>query len=160
MSRTAWTILFLTVGGCALVMAVMRRAPTTVPPDELARRCAASRPTWQDYEENIKAQIGATPAAEWAGTLHNVSRQGRFVRITWRLAPPWNERRVAIPMLLKEPRGAIVLNREVEWRGGSPVYVFQLPEGMDDAPLPWIEIKYPHGEQRLVLYDDGSWAAS
>ena len=37
-----------------------------LPPGELARRCAASAPSWGGYQEAIKA-IGARPVARWRG---------------------------------------------------------------------------------------------
>jgi len=142
---------------CALVVMLALRAPACVPPDELARRTATSRPTWRNYQEDIKAQIGATPVAQWRGTLEAAQRDGATVRVTCRLAGPWAQRRSAVPILLREPRGGIHRNQRAECRDGRVTYVFQIGEDAARAALPWIELKYPHGEKRLVLFEDGSW---
>ena len=46
---------------------------------EIARRCAESHPEWQNYQEDIKGQIGAAPVAEWKGEPLALDVRGREV---------------------------------------------------------------------------------
>lgn len=144
--------------GAVLVVLAAWRTPPGPTPEELARRTATCQPTWQNYQEDIKGQIGAGLVAEWAGKPEQVRRDGAILRVRFQLEGAWGQRTSAIPILLREPGGSVHRNRDAECRAGRVTYVFELGEGVAGA-LPWIELKYPHGEKRLVLFEDGSWAS-
>lgn len=157
--RRGWTLGLAVLALGLLVAAVARTKTALPPPGELERRCAASHPSWQDYDEDIKAQIGAGPAAQWAGAPLEASRQGAAIRVTWRLEGPWAERACGIPILVREPYGAVIQNVALEPQGNLTVYVYELPADIREAALPWIEVKSPVGEQRIVLDPKGEWKA-
>ncbi|MDQ1256511.1 MAG: hypothetical protein QG656_1107, partial [Candidatus Hydrogenedentes bacterium] len=102
------------------------------------------------YPEDIKGQMGARPAAEWSGEPISATREGSTVRVTFRLSGAWAQRTAAIPILLREPHGGTFKNQRAECAEGSVTYVFELPEA-DGASLPWVEIKYPSGEKRMIF---------
>ena len=145
--RLAWVGL-LAVAACA------------GPPDdaELARRAAASRPTWNNYPEDVKAQIGATPVAEWAGRLAEVRAARGGVTVVFDLTGPWARRNAAVPVLLQEPFGGVHRDSEARREGTRVVYAFAL-EPRDGVP-PWVELQFPHGRRHVVLPSDGVWRAA
>jgi hypothetical protein len=130
--------------------------------EEIARRVRESRPTWQNYPEDIKAQPGARLAAQWQGEPIAAEWNGAEVRVTFRLQGPWTERQQAFPILLEEPLGGVHQNTGAVFPDDAPddvVYVFQIGGGEKNGmPLPWLQVKYPHGERRLVL-SEGRWRA-
>ena len=123
--------------------------------EELKRRTEASQPTWPNYEEDIKAQVGAGPVAEWAGKPIEASVIGDAVEVTFRVTGPWSQRAAAIPVLLRDPTGGIHRNTRTTTGNGPVIYTFSLPE---QTLIPaWLELKFPHGEKRLVLSSSGEW---
>lgn len=149
--------LLLAAAGAVLVVS---RAPERVSDADLAQRVADSQPTWQNYQEDIKGQIGAAPVAEWEGAPESVQRDANIVQVTFRLRGPWTARVVALPVLMREPRGGVYRNADAICTGGCATYVFELPGETAQGALPWIEVKYPFNERRLVLFDNGSWHAA
>jgi len=129
-------------------------------PEELARRCSDSFPAWQSYQEDIKAQIGARPVAEWEGRPTGVIQEGRQVRVTFLLSEPWKGRQAALPVLLRDPLGVVYRNLGAESRGAERVYLFELTETSAVSPLPWLELQFPRGERRLPLDPRGEWQAN
>ena len=123
--------------------------------EELKRRTEASQPTWPNYEEDIKAQIGAGPVAEWEGRPVEAHVYGDSVEVTFRVMGPWAQRITAIPVLLREPTGAIHRNVRTTTGNGQVIYAFSLP-AQTSVPA-WLELKFPHGEKRLVLSPSGVW---
>lgn len=131
----------------------------TIPDDELARRCAASQPSWQSYPEDVKAQIGASPIAEWQGTPSQAQYdQGRF-RVTYALQGPWAHRSVAVPILLQDPTGRVHRNVLAECASGRVVYSFDLSKTDEETVPAWVELKFPHGTKRISLSERGEWHA-
>jgi len=160
-SRRVVAIILLVAAVAVLAVLGVMQAPPPVSPDELARRIAESRPTWANYDEDVKAQIGATPTAQWRGSPDAAQRDGATVRVTFRLSGPWaQQRQVAFPILLREPLGGIHRPARADCGDGRATYVFQLDDEAATGVLPWLEVKYPYGEKRLVLSEDGSWRAS
>ena len=123
----------------------------------MARRVENSQPTWQSYSEDIKGQIGATPVAEWEGELTEVRLEGGAVRVTFRLSGPWAQRDAAIPVLLREPFGGTRRNTGARRDGDFVTYIIELPETARGQALPWVELKFPHGQRRLPLSEKGIW---
>ena len=136
-----------------------RRGSNQVSPEELAARVAESRPEWANYQEDLKAQVGVTPLAEWEGKPLSARHEGRDLHITFQVDGPWSERDVALPILLRDPFGNARRNLSAECQGRSVVYRFYFPDIARDAPLPWVEIQYPGRERRLVFSEQGEWPA-
>jgi hypothetical protein len=131
-----------------------------VPAEELSRRCAESRPEWSSYQEDVKGQVGAAPVAAWKGEPVRVELAGGRLLITFRLPPPWSGYDAALPVLVRDPLGSVSRNISAERRDdGLRVYGFTLPGAQDAAPIPWIEIRYPHTERRIPLDARGVWQA-
>ncbi len=127
---------------------------------ELLRRCASSAPRWAAYQEDIKAQIGADPAAQWRGQPAALLREGARIRVTFQLQGPWARREAALPVLLRDPLGAVYQAEHVEGAGTDRHYIYRLGEESAAGAAPWFELRYPHREQRLMLDHDQSWRIS
>jgi hypothetical protein len=123
---------------------------------ELARRAAAFTPTWANYQEDIKAGLGAAPAAEWQGEAFAAWATDGGIVIRFRIDGPWAARDAAAPVLVRMPAGEVEVARTARpWAGGMD-YLVDTPGG--DAP-PWVEARYPHGESRLEVADSPPEAA-
>lgn len=145
---------------CAVLIAWMTyRHRREITPEQLAVRTATSRPEWANYDEDIKAQIGARPVAEWRGRPVSARLEGPEFQVTFELAGPWAERGAALPVLLRHPLGAIYRSEDAARDGARVTYFFTIPHNDDEGPLPWVEIKCPHREHRLTLSASGLWAA-
>ena len=125
--------------------------------EELARRIQNSTPTWQSYSEDIKGQVGAAPVAEWEGQISEIRLVGGAVQATFRLSGPWAQRDVAIPVLLREPFGGTCRSTAARRDGDLVTYIIELPEAARGEALPWVELKFPHGQRRLPLSEEGLW---
>jgi hypothetical protein len=130
-------------------------SPETVAPSELASRTAQSRPIWQSYSEDLKAQLGARPAAEWQGAAVAVRRDGAAVEVSFALSGPWATRDVFAPVLMREPLGSTLRSVDASRRGNVATYRFELDDEAARAPLPWVQVKFPHGERRIILQEKG-----
>ena len=125
--------------------------------EELKRRTEASQPTWENYEEDIKAQIGAGPVAEWEGRPVGALVKRDAVQVNFYVTGPWAQRdAIAIPVLLREPTGAIHQKARFTATGGSVGYIFKLDE--ENSIPAWIELKFPHGEKRITFPPSGLWS--
>lgn len=124
---------------------------------ELAQRCAASRPEWQNYQEDIKAQIGARPVAQWKGDPIAARQSGNKVYLTFRLEGPWARYDLVLPILLRDPLGKTYRSITAEYRGPERTYLFDLSPDAAASVLPWVEVRYPHTETRLSLNPQGQW---
>jgi hypothetical protein len=143
-------IALLSVGVIALVNA------QGVPLRELQERCRVSKPAWNNYQEDIKGQIGAAPVAEWSGVPISARFEGETFHVTFSLQPPWLDYPCALPILLRDPMGNIYRSAVAEPGGeGERTYVF--PIKASSAGLPWVEIHYPHHQTRLALDPSGTW---
>jgi len=125
--------------------------------EELARRVAASRPEWANYQENIKGQIGATPVAEWDGEPIAASASESSLEITFRLSGPWASRELALPVLVRDPYGALHRHERAVRDGSLVRYYFAREQPTNSSPLAWVEILYPHHEDRIVFDAAGKW---
>jgi hypothetical protein len=146
------------VVGLVIIWAV--RSPGNPSVEELARRVAACHPTWQNYQEDIKGQIGAAPVAQWRGTLIETRCENTLVSVTFQLSGPWAQRDITIPILVREPSGNWFEGTQTHRQAARATYTCQLPEDTANLPFPWLEIRYPHGEKRVVLSSQGHWKAA
>lgn len=121
---------------------------------EIARRCAESHPEWQNYQEDIKGQIGAAPVAEWKGEPLALDVRGREVELYFRIEGPWSQYPCGVPVLLRDPLGNTLTSHTLSPPGPERSYFFTLPT--ENRP-PWLEIHYPHQERRLPLDATGKW---
>lgn len=149
----ATLLLLLTVAVIALVNA------QGVPIPELERRCRDSAPVWNNYQEDIKGQIGAKPVAEWHGSPVWAILEGRELGVAFDLTAPWSEYPCALPILLRDPLGNEYKSVQTDLSDGLRVYRFTLAEGAI-VGLPWVEIHYPHQQRRLALDETGRWVGS
>jgi len=146
----------------ALVAMIIILSLTGGPPseDELAARIAASNVTWTNYNEDIKAQIGAIRAAEWKGEPVEAAVDDGRLRIVFVLSPPWAARDVHMPLLMRTHVGTVAASEAAHRLDDERVeYVFPV-ETDPGSPPPWVEVKYPHGERRISFDDSGTWAAA
>lgn len=130
-------VLFLT-----LVFVFAQMNQRELAPEELARRCAASHPAWNGYQEDIK-EIGAGPVAQWHGAPIQVSMAGGIARLGLALQTPWSEWDAALPLLVKTPEGLVFRNTSVERDGTVCTYVFVLSDDPASPLPPWLELQYP-----------------
>lgn len=126
---------------------------------ELAQRAAESHPAWQSYNEDIKAQMGAGPSAEWSGTLTQVACEAESIRATFQVTGPWAARDAAMPVLMREPTGHVFQNRSSTREGALVTYVFERADSLRSEIPAWLEFHYPHGEQRVAFNGQGVWRA-
>lgn len=143
----------LTVALIALIATVNAQDPSQA---ELVKRCRASQPAWNGYQEDIK-EIGARPVARWQGTPVSMSVTSSEVRLTMKLAPPWDNWDCALPILIKDPEARVLRNDRDERQGDLRVYLFNLQAMAGEPMPPWLEIQFPHTRQRLFLDADGNW---
>jgi hypothetical protein len=142
----------------ALVAVVARVTSRELSDAELSKRCQASQPAWNGYQEDIK-EIGARPVARWHGRPLSLAHKPGEVRLTMALEPPWNGFEAAIPVLLKDPEGRVARNEKDERDGANRIYIFNRTEAAGEPLPPWLEIQYPHTKQRVFLNADGIWNA-
>lgn len=126
--------------------------------EELASRCDTSVPHWDNYQEDIKGMIGARPVAQWQGRPLTAQANAGKVEVRFQITGEWAARAAAIPLLLKDPAGAILVGRGTGDGAGTATYTFELPD-LDKLAVPWIEIQYPHHRERLPLNAQGHWQA-
>lgn len=126
--------------------------------EELATRCETSEPHWDNYQEDIKGMIGARPVALWQGRPLSAHASAGKVHVRFEIIGDWAARAAAVPLLLKDPAGAILVGRGIGDGAGVATYTFELP-GLDKLAVPWVEIQYPHHRERLPLDAQGNWQA-
>jgi len=145
----AWCLMLTVAAGCA--------GPTD---EELKQRVAVSldKFDWNDYSENLKGLIGAGPVAEWTGKPVDARIDGSVVTIRFRVEGPWKSRTFGIPIMIREPRGAVFTSGDMRQVDGLAIYQFRLTDGASSMP-PWLELQYPHGRVRLAFRQDGTWEA-
>ena len=146
-------LLFLAL--VAVVATLTSRDPSGA---ELSRRCEASQPAWNGYQEDIK-EIGARQVARWHGGPLSLTVKPGEVRLTMALKPPWDVCEAALPILLKDPEGRVARNDADEINGPNRIYIFNRATSAGEPLPPWLEIQYPHTKRRLFLDADGAWNA-
>jgi len=139
-------LLVITVG----LLPALTNCSRPVSPDEIRIRAEQSNPSWQNYPEDIKAQLGAGPAAEWQGEPTRAIRKHTTVHVLFHVTGPWATYDAAMPVLLRDPYGNTYRNSAFHREQGETVYVFDLKEEAATGPLAWVEVKYPHHVRRLI----------
>ncbi len=129
-------------------------------PVDLEARIRSSRPQWANYQEDIKGQIGAAPVAQWNGHPLSATLRGQELLVRFELEGAWIERLVALPILVRDPFGGMVLNHGAHFESPEVEYQFLLSNRQGDMSVPWVELKYPHRETRLVFSPEGTWNAN
>lgn len=127
---------------------------------ELERRAVASHPDWANYEEDLKADLGARAVAEWEGRPRRLRLVGSGIEVDFSIEGAWANRTFAIPILLRDNIGHMRRNTSVGIRDGLVTYGFEQIYGTDRPDPVWIELRYPDAEQRFVLDTAGQWAAN
>lgn len=155
MRYVALVVLF--VAGMLIGVACFSSGPAPSP-EELVRRCAASQPAWNGYQEDIK-EIGAGPVARWQGRPLALSVVGKTIRLTMALESPWADWEAALPLLLKTPEGQVFRNAGYEHQPEGCVYLFETTTDHTTILPPWVDIQYPHTRKRLHLDGVGHWRA-
>lgn len=125
-------------------------APGRISRNELAERIAKCHPTWQSYEEDLKAQLGAAPTAEWDGQPESAHYHDRSLTVEVSMTGPWIEYQLAAPILVKDASGAVLQLTSMELAGDRAVYRFSLGASTGGTSLAWIDVKYPRGQRRLI----------
>jgi hypothetical protein len=125
--------------------------------DQLARRCAECVPHWSNYDEALKASLGAKPFATWGGEPITAQWRDHDFLVVMKLTEPWSGYPFGLPLLLRDHLGHVVPGRPEAGAGEEPTYVFPLGgEGVHSAP-PWVTLRFPRGEMRLTLDAEGRW---
>ena len=126
-------------------------------PRVLAERAAASLPHWATYQEDIKGQIGAKAVAQWQGRPVRAHQEGRVVQVEFEIDGSWETYRAAMPILARDPFGNEVRDIRAAVEGARVTYAFEF--GVDSGPgvIPWIELQFPHNDQRITFAPDGTW---
>ncbi|HPK00105.1 MAG TPA: hypothetical protein PKW60_11510 [Candidatus Hydrogenedentes bacterium] len=143
-------------GVVVLVMILSAKGPMSS--EELARRVMKCEPSWSNYDEDLKAQIGAAPVAEWKGEPAEARWEAGELRVSFAMLGVWAGRDAAIPVLVKLPNGETHRNEAAAWEDGRLVY--QFTTSLQATPQ-WVIVRYPfYGERRLVLSEDGRWESA
>lgn len=148
----------LAVALAALYLSYVRQARDRMEPEELARNAALSRPEWANYQEDIKAHLGATPAAQWEGRPLSAQLTDSVLEVTFELSGPWAERDFVLPILMRDALGDERRHTAYVLDLPRVTYIFHLPERQGNTPIPWVLLKYPHHEDRLILDAEGKWS--
>ena len=141
-----------------LIVALSWVNSTELSEDDLAERCAQSVPRWDSYQEDIKGQVGARPVAQWLGVPASASAVNGTVTVTFTVNGPWAERAAAVPIIIKDPTGAVLVAHGKGDGAGTVSYEITLP-GAEQSSVPWLEVQYPHHRERLPLNAEGLWQA-
>lgn len=126
-------------------------------PEELAARCAQCNPSWANYDEDLKAGVGAAAVARWSGTLERIALRQDMLEVVIRVESPWSGYSCAIPILARDPAGNVLRSTDAGGEGATRVYRFRLAAGAAAAALPWVTVRYPRNEVRAVMPENGVW---
>jgi hypothetical protein len=141
-----------------LIVALSWVNSTELSEEDLAARCADSTPRWDSYQEDIKGQVGARPVAQWLGKPVSASANTGAVAVTFQVTGPWAQRTAAVPIIVKDPAGAVRVAHGTGDGAGTVDYKITLP-GSEQSSVPWLEVQYPHHRERLPLNAEGKWQA-
>jgi hypothetical protein len=147
------SLFFATLLVVLLVVSLPMHAP--VSEKELARRVMRSDPAWNNYDEDLKAQLGAAAVAEWEGKVTRIQWVSGVLQVSFIITGPWEQREFAIPILLQLPDSKIFRNDAAVREENKVTYRFSTAS---EEPPQWVVVRYPfYGERRIVLNDEGVW---
>lgn len=149
-----WGSVLLTVAiafAAVIGYALLASDTSTVSSAELLSRCQAAEPAWSNYDEDIKAQVGARPFAEWQGEPIAAEQTPEGLRITFRIHGPWAGRNAAMPILIRDGLGAVQRDTAAVFpEPGLVVYRFESSRGFGLA-LDSVEVRYPRHIRRVLV---------
>jgi hypothetical protein len=123
---------------------------------ELTQLVARARPAWENYGEDMKAALGATPVARWSGRPVLARLDRSKVYVEFELSPPWNEYVFGMPVLLRDPLGRV--HRPASYEDNT--YTYSLAGFAPGAVIAWVELRFPPNEERRIAFDrEGVWRA-
>jgi hypothetical protein len=155
-ARAILICILLVAGAAALLMLARPTDDPGMRLDELARLAQRARVSWADYGEDIKAELGATPAAQWRGAPVEARLEKQAITVRFSLEPPWSGYEFGFPILLRDPEGRVV--SPTAYSDG--VYRFAHVGTATPLTVPWIEVRYPPNEERRIVFDAGGvWHA-
>ncbi len=128
-------------------------------PEELTRRCTEAQPSWANYDEDLKAQVGAAYVARWSGAPVHAEMRSDVLFIDFYLEPPWARYGCALPVLVREPAGRVLQSVAATHSDAMVTYRFNLPPDYEESCPPWVTVRYPRDEWRLPLGPEGVWTA-
>ena len=143
----------MAVGLVLLVAAQVYLTGQPMDPLELSQRCQQATPAWTNYDEDIKAQIGARPFAEWRGEPISAVREAGAIAVTFRISGVWAERDAAMPVLMRNALGSVQRDRNWQREGDHVVYRFPVDDDSAALALDSIEVRYPHHTRRLLVQE-------
>lgn len=117
---------------------------------ELAALAGKAHPVWTNYQEDIKAQIGATPVAQWRGTPRHAWKDAEGIHVQFDIEGAWKKRACVIPILIRDNGGTEYLSPKGVVEQGTVTYTFP-SASLNSVFANTIEIKYPNEERQLVL---------
>ena len=131
--------------------------------EDLRTRCSESRPTWENYHEDIKAQIGSAQVAAWKGKVTGISlhsdedRSSVEVLVSVAVDGKWHSLEAAMPILLRESSGHTLLSHTISRDHDSNVYHYRLSDSSAIGIPTWVELYTPAGKRRYSLSPEGKW---
>lgn len=135
-------LLFLT---CAAACSAPFDAQTV---EERVRTCT---PTWESYQETIKAEIGAGPVAQWTGSPTGAVYAAGEVTVTFRVEGPWADAGLAMPILMRGPDMNAQLPIDATVSGEYTTYRYTIDTA---AIVPWVDVRFPRATERMQLIHD------
>jgi len=127
---------------------------------ELGRLVGRARVVWQDYGEDIKAGVGATPAAQWHGRPVEARLGESGIDVSFEVDGLWASYDFGIPILLRTPEEQVLTPTQYVRAEPGGVYTFRHPGPLDAVSTPWVELRYPPNEERRIVFDStGVWRA-
>jgi len=131
--------------------------------EELLMRCSVSRPTWENYHEDIKAQIGSAQVAAWRGNITGISLYTSEdtstveVQVSVAVEGKWGSIEAAMPLLLRESYGHELLPQSITRDNDKRIYCYILPDSSTISIPTWVELYTPAENRRFSLSSEGKW---
>jgi hypothetical protein len=116
----------------------------------LSQKAAQCRPPWDGYDEALKQCLGAQPTAEWRGAPTGAAMRDGDICVEFRVEGAWSKRACLPPMLLRDPLGNTLASWRSENLNGLGKCWFRMPTERSAMSMPWVEIRFPGGTQRVV----------
>ena len=147
--------------GVALILILSRESEAPgMPEADLSRLVSRARVVWEDYGEDIKAGVGATPAAQWHGAPVEVRLADEAIEVTFELQGLWASYPFGIPILLRTPEGHVISSGSYTRTERGGVYTFRHPDPLSAVSTPWVELRFPPNEEKRITFDSkGVWHA-
>jgi len=154
-------LLLIAIAAVGIVVAMFTPVGTSaLDADEIAPLASRARVTWADYGEEIKAELGATPAALWHGAPVGARLADGGIEVRFALSGPWAEFNFGMPILLRDPEGNVSSPARYTPSAPGGVYFFNHAGAVTPLSVPWVEVKFPPNDERRIVFDSaGNWSA-